>query len=150
MIKKVSILFAALFLSFQLLHAAKIPENAIGARLGWGVELSYQRALWGMNRLEADLGFFKDGFQISPTYQWVFDLSALSKGFNFYVGPGASLAFWGHGVGIGVSGQVGLDYYIPKSPIQLSLDFRPTFYLTPGTHFDAATVGFGVRYCFGQ
>ncbi|MDR0547631.1 MAG: hypothetical protein LBG77_08680 [Dysgonamonadaceae bacterium] len=141
---------------------AQVDGNAIGLRLGYGAEISYQHALGDANRLELDLGtsigsgYFGAG--LTGAYHWVFDLSTLSKGFNWYVGPGAHFALWNYkAVGsiegrtdfaLGIAGQIGIEYNLENIPLQLSLDYRPVFYFLPSTGGGWDSICFGVRYKF--
>jgi len=138
--------------------SAQVDGNAIGLRLGWGGEISYQHALGSANRLEMDLGLSlgSEHFAMGLTgiYQWVFDLSALAKGFNWYVGPGATAAFWSYkddniksAFALGVVGQIGIEYNF-DIPLQLSLDYRPAFLILPSTGFGWSDVALGIRYKF--
>ena len=74
-------------------QAQEISENAFGLRFGsnngFGVEISYQRALSNNNRLELDLGW-RNSDQISAIklaglYQWVWNIEG---SFNWYAGVG--------------------------------------------------------------
>ena len=143
-----TILFAA-----STLVAANAQSNAIGLRFGAGdgtsVEASYQRDLSDENRLEVDLGLnFDEVFCVAGVYQWVWDLSALSDGFKWYAGPGAGAYFFNGGAGIGIVGNVGIEYNF-NIPLQLSLDFRPGWYFFDGYNdFGWGGVGLAARYKF--
>ncbi|GHU69114.1 hypothetical protein FACS189413_07430 [Bacteroidia bacterium] len=128
---------------------AQVDGNAIGLRLGYGGEISYQHALGSSNRLELDLGTYWhdiEGANLTGVYQWVWDLSALSKGFNWYAGAGAYLGYFSE-FGIGVAGQVGIEYNF-DFPLQLSLDYRPALSIIPAVHFGSSDICLGVRYKF--
>lgn len=142
-------LIAVLAIGFASVTNAQVDGNAIGIRFGNGGEISYQHALGSANRLELDLGFGSwayGGVYLNGAYQWVWDLSALATGFNWYTGVGGALGI-NNGLGLGVLGQLGIEYNF-NIPIQLSLDWRPTFYLIPGTHFGYDGIALGVRYKF--
>jgi len=138
-----------LFLSaFMLLglaaatQAQDFSKNALGLRLGdndgFGGEISYQRGLSKNNRLEFDLGWRNskhvDAMKLVGLYQWVWDID---KGFNWYAGVGAGIGSWRYdyngvsenGSIILAAGDLGIEYNFAEVPLQLSLDFRPEFYL---------------------
>lgn len=161
------ILILALLACITTFVQAQGKGKAIGARLGWGAELSYQHPLQGSNRLEFDLGLY--GFDrystsvyLTGIYQKVFDLSSLSKGFNWYVGAGPQLGYYGvkgtevdgakvsgtHNFALGVVGQIGIEYNFAKTPIQLSLDWRPGVLILPAFGFGYESGGLGIRYKF--
>lgn len=91
-------LFGFIFLMATFsLNAQNFSENAIGLRLGdndgFGTEISYQRALSDINRVEIDLGWRTgsnfNGFQLTGLYQWVWQLDG---NFNWYAGAGGGIA----------------------------------------------------------
>ena len=143
----------SLVLAVTCLGFMNAQENAIGLRFIGdeisGVELSYQRNLCQKNRLEVDLGlnFKGSGVRAAAIYQWVWDLSVLADGFKWYAGPGAQAFIYKGGAGIGIVGNVGIEYTF-NIPLQLSLDFRPGWFFGDGDGFGWGGVGLGVRYKF--
>ena len=135
----------------------QVNGKAIGVRASYGAELSYQHPFSQANRLEADLGFYYDhGFNLAGIYQWVFDLSELATGFNWYVGLGPQIGSWDYhyngkdydGLALGIAGQIGIEYNF-DIPLQLSLDYRPGWYILPNSYGGAwEGVALGIRYKF--
>lgn len=130
-------------------------KNAIGLRLGWDLEVSYQRFFSEKNRIELDLGFpgFSfNGVQLTGVYHWVFQPSVFPKGLAWYVGPGLQVGYLGNHFVIAVAGQIGLEYTFEKVPIQLSLDYRPALGVaigkTTGFYDGWFSGGLGIRYKF--
>lgn len=118
-------------------YAQDISDHAIGMRLGdgdgYGAEITYQRALGDINRLEIDLGVeYGDdfnGFKATGIYQWVWNIDGE---FNWYAGAGGGLGSVDRdnddsGVFLQAAGQVGIEYNF-DIPLQLSLDIRPEIY----------------------
>lgn len=151
--KLLLVLIAVIGLSF-----AANAQNAIGVRLGggqdYGAELSYQKGIGGMNRLEFDLGYRSwekvNRFALSAIYQAHFDINAVPN-LGWYVGAGARVDLYtyaGTDIALGLVGQAGLDYHFDALPLQLSLDIRPCFYVYPGTDFTWGDVALGIRYMF--
>lgn len=129
---------------------ASAQPKAIGLRIGYGAEISYQHTLGGSNFLEADLGWAlgqNGGLDLGLSYD--FTVAPLGP-LNFYVGPSAQ-AWLGFGentvFGLGVGAQIGLEYTF-SFPLQLSLDWRPTFFFIPGTAFGWNSIALGIRYTF--
>lgn len=110
---------------------AQVDGKAIGLRFGAGTEISYQHPMGDANRLELDLGYGSwSVLGVTGVYHWVKDLSSVTDGLNWYIGPGVSLGYnsvWS-GLNIGVTGQIGAEYTF-NFPLQLSLDYRPTIYV---------------------
>jgi hypothetical protein len=128
------LLFIAL-ISMGLIAGAQVSSNALGARLYGGdnfsgAELSFQKGLNDRNRLELDasFGFKSDNSRVAlfGIYHWVWKIVG---GFNWYMGPGASLMYDNYDdngyVNVGVGGQIGIEYKFRDLPIQVSLDARP-------------------------
>ena len=118
------ILIAAMALGFVVTAAAQ--PKAVGLRLGYGVEATYQHNLGSSNFLEANLGL--DDFSIlnlAATYNWMIAKPQWTdRGeWGFYAGAGAAVGF-DQGPCIGAAGQVGLEYTF-WFPLQLSVDIRP-------------------------
>lgn len=153
------ILSIALVMSVYGTLSAQSNGKAIGVRGGGGGEISFQTALGGNNRLELDLGLNSwnsksdnGGFGLSGVYQWVWNLDALAQGFNWYVGFGPQIGSWNNssfsGFALGIVGQIGLEYNF-NIPLQLSLDYRPSWYILPNNYGGAwGGTAFAIRYTF--
>jgi len=151
----------ALVVSMAGALGAQSMDQAIGVRFGggfgYGAELSYQQPLGDANRLELDLGMSRWGFGLSGIYQWVWDLSDLAPGFNWYAGVGAGLGSYNfHYVddryrdselSIGLLGQIGIEYNF-EIPLQLSLDYRPGIYFVPSYYSSYDGICLAARYRF--
>jgi len=129
------LLFIVALISLGAVAGAQVLPNALGARLYGGdtysgAELSYQKGLNDRNRLELDASFgFKSDFKrfaLIGIYHWDWRIAG---GFNWYIGPGASLAYDNFDentyVNIGVGGQIGIEYKFRDLPVLVSLDSRP-------------------------
>ena len=135
-------MIAAMVLGFAV--AASAQPKALGLRVGYGAELSYQHNV-GENFIEADLGLesFKN-LGVAATYN--FNIAQFGEVFNFYAGPGIGLGM-GETLSVGIAGQAGIEYNFAEAPVQLSLDVRP--------YFDFVGIGLvgwyphlGIRYRF--
>ena len=121
-------------------------QNAIGLRLGYGADISYQRTLGSFNRFEADLGFTSYGFNLGGTYQWTWDIEN-AEGLGWYAGPGVTLGAWDNNFNVGITGQIGLEYAF-DAPISLSIDWKPAIHLINDIDFGWQGFALGVRYRF--
>jgi hypothetical protein len=76
------------------------------------------------------IGYFKDGFSVLGLYEWHFALNS-TRNLRAYVGGGGIVGFKneeaGGGAVLGVSGVIGLDYKFLKMPLNLSLDWQPSY-----------------------
>jgi hypothetical protein len=144
-------------------QAQDISKNALGLRLGsndgFGGEVSYQRGMSDINRLELDLGWRNskdvDAFKLAGIYQWVWNIDG---DFNWYAGVGGGLGSWSNsnnnnGTFIFAAGDVGIEYNF-DIPLQLSLDVRPELgfgdYKYTNSNLDTFSpdIALGVRYKF--
>lgn len=130
------ILIAVLALGIASVAAAQ--PRAIGVRLGWGFEASYQHTL-GNDFVEADLGLFTNSLNVAAVYDFMIAQPAWTdRGeWGFYAGPGAALGvgLWGNnGFNLAAAGQVGLEYTF-WFPLQLSFDVRAQLGYTFGHAF---------------
>lgn len=147
--KKFILTLAVIACTFSI---AKAQDNAIGVRFGYGIELSYQRMLHANNRLELDLGLsgFSRDFNLAGVYQWVWDLG-VAPGFNWYAGVGATLGLWDKNFGLGINGNIGIEYNF-NIPLAISLDWRPGLYYInkadPNFQFQWTGIALGIRYKF--
>jgi hypothetical protein len=151
----------ALVVSMVNVLMAQEDNKAIGLRLGsgfgGGAEISYQQPLSKDNRMELGLGLNSWGFGLNGVYQWVWDLSDLADGFNWYAGVGAGIGSYNFNYAInthspsdfsiGVLGQIGIEYRF-EIPLTLSLDYRPGIYLVPSFNGSYDGICIGARYRF--
>jgi hypothetical protein len=155
-----AVLFVGAVLSSQ---AQDISKNSIGLRLGdndgFGAEISYQRRLTPINRLEFDLGWRNsdevDAIKLAGMYQWVWNID---KGLNWYAGAGGGIGSWSYsnegesnnGSFVLISGNLGIEYQF-DFPLQLTLDVRPEIYLLSGDYRETnfgPDLALGIRYQF--
>ena len=140
-------------------QAQDLSKHAIGLRLGdndgLGYEISYQRALSESNRLQFDLGLRSkndvDAYKLTGIYQWVWDLSSLAPGFNWFAGAGGGVGSVdspdGSETFVNAAGNVGIEYSF-DFPLQLSLDTRPEIGIINGGSDLSLEIALGVRYKF--
>lgn len=144
------LLVVVAFLTVALCATAQ--PRAIGARLGYDLEVSYQHGFGSSNMLDCSLGFgLGNWISATAVYDWIWNISG---GWNWYAGPGAgvSLGLWDGGghFGINVGGQIGVEYNF-NIPLNLSLDYRPMINLLGfgNDHWmNFYSVALGVRYRF--
>ena len=143
------IIAAALLMGIAF--AASAQPRAIGLRLGYGTEASYQHTLNGENFIEANLGAFGFGaLQASAVYNFMIAQPAwTARGeWGIYAGAGVALGTGfskGYALNIDVVGQVGLEYTF-WFPLQLSVDLRPQFgvFIAENTRFHSEGAWGGV------
>ena len=146
---KKALLIVAAILGLAVVASAQ--PRALGIRAGYGAELSYQHTLGGQNFIEADLGWAlgnPGGLDLGLSYDFI--IAPLGP-LNFYAGPSAQAWMWfgeSSGFGVGVGAQLGLEYCFDSIPLQLSLDWKPSFNIVPASGFGWQGIALGIRYLF--
>ena len=161
-------LFVTLFVMCAIVGATMAQPRAIGARVGYNLEFSYQHSLGERMMMDLTAGATNvwNGWayaDVNAMFDWVFNING---GWNWYVGPGAGIGFgFGHWwkdygyipVRLNVGAQIGVEYQF-DIPLNLSVDWRPMVNVLgflPGEHgvkyplyYSFAGVALGVRYRF--
>lgn len=156
------LILAWIFLAVAAGAQAQMSDNALGVRLGGGSffegEISFQKALNNVNRLELDFGF-SSKYELTRLvttgiYQWHWNLN---QGLNWYAGPGGSVGLYSDDdrkgyLNIALGGQVGIEYNFQDHsvPLLLSMDVRPMWDFlgdNPGLGWGIA---FGIRYTWNH
>ena len=71
-----------------------------------------------------------------------------SPGLNWYIGIGPQVFLGNENNAIALVPVTGLEYNIPRSPLNFSFDWRPSFYLSSGTDTEAGRFGLSLRVAF--
>ena len=138
---------------------AYAQPRAIGARLGYGAEFSYEHGFNSGNMLSLEVGVPAfAGVEAAVTYDWIDPFGATvpwdKRGeWHWYMGVGGaaqwSWNFMKAGF-VGAAGRFGIEYDF-WFPLQLSIDFRPTLGVAiAGDDNGGIHAGFGYDvYCGG-
>ena len=158
---KKSLILAAILAVISVGSAVAQPR-AIGANIGYGIDLSYQHSLGEANMIDLSVNVpFFEGIGATATYDWVNPFGAVipwdyGGQWNWNLGVGAGLGIYGFKAPAfyaGVVGHVGISYDF-WFPMQLSLDYRPNIGIVGGEGITFNTSGLysgitlGVRYLF--
>jgi hypothetical protein len=157
--KQSFLLLSAIFIFFstttkaQKYNEGSDYKTAIGIKFLDGAGISFKHFINDKAAIEG-IGFFGGGgARITGLYEIHFDIESVD-GLKWYVGPGAHVGFYkniavlGSSSFIGVDGVLGLDYKVKNAPLNLSLDWQPTFEFGLNRGFIGSWGGFGVRYTF--
>ncbi len=127
-------------------------KTALGVKFYPGA-ITFKHFLDSKSAVEAIGYFYNHGTRITGLYELHYDISG-APGLKWYIGPGAHLGFydskWGGGVSVGVDGVLGLDYKFKGAPINLSLDWQPSFEFGNRRNkgFNGDWGGLAIRYVF--
>jgi len=133
-------------------YSSQSYTTALGVKFYPGA-ISLKHFVNGNNALEGLGYFWNKGFRITGLYEIHGNIGG-APGLRWYVGPGAHVGFYNDKYGgasaVGVDGVLGLDYKINSAPINLSLDWQPSFEFGNkyGNGFSGDWGGFAIRYTF--
>ena len=158
------VLFVAVLAMASIMAYAQ--PRAIGVRLGYGAQVSYEHALGSSNMISLEVGVpYFAALEASCTYDWIDPFGAAvpwnNRGeWHWYMGVGGAFQTTWTNPGamiIGAAGRIGIEYDF-WFPLQLSLDFRPTLGVAipyggsgkAGFGYDVygSGIGLGIRYKF--
>lgn len=138
-------------------------ETALGVKVwGDGGGISIKHFINSTDHALEGIGYFWNrGARFVGLYEFHGEFSPGADGLMWYVGPGAHIGFYndryydnrypdGNGSGsfIGIDGVLGLDYKFEGAPINLSLDWQPSFEFGDTRGFIGSWGGLGIRYTF--
>lgn len=132
-------------------------KSALGVKFYPGA-ISFKTFVKNNNALEFNGYFWKYGTRITGLYEFYGDINN-APGLKWYAGVGAHIGFWNDtwknaypgretGTAIGVDGVIGLDYKISGAPINVSLDWQPSFNFVGYSYFESGWGGLAFRYTF--
>lgn len=126
-------------------------KNALGVKVWDGAGISYKHFFTSNNAGELIGYFWNQGSRITGLYEIHGSISG-ATGLKWYIGPGVHIGFYntknGGGSFAGIDGVLGLDYKFSRAPINLSLDWQPSFEFGDGRGFVGSWGGLGIRYTF--
>jgi hypothetical protein len=157
--KKTIVLLIAVFLiTVTSVNAQSRSANSTTYTTALGLKfyptgVTLKHFLTGNHALEGIGYFYNYGTRITGLYEIYGDINN-APGLRWYIGPGAHVGFYntkyGGGSSAGVDGVLGLDYKVTNAPLNLSLDWQPSFEFGDNFNngFSGGWGGFGVRYTF--
>lgn len=150
-------LFTAAILFFSFSQAQSKSTNsstyktALGVKVWDGGGISFKQFVNGNNALELIGYFYNQGARITGLYEIHGPING-ATGLQWYIGPGAHIGFYnskyGDGVFAGIDGVLGLDYKFKGAPINISIDWQPSFEFGEDRGFYGNWGGLGIRYTF--
>lgn len=148
---KVLLALAAFLLA---LAATAQPYNkAIGIKFPVGTGITYKRFISPKSALEFQALAARENFMVDGLYEFHFPFEK-ATGLSWYVGPGVHAGFYksayqktySSNFDLGIDNVLGLDYKFNGLPLNMSLDWQPTFSFTGNSGAHAAYGGVALRY----
>jgi hypothetical protein len=135
-------------------------KTALGVKVWDGGGISLKHFFNNRNAGELIGYFWRHGFRLTGLYEIHGPISG-APGLKWYIGPGLHVGTYNdhhyhnhrddhhHShASVGIDGVLGLDYKINRAPINLSLDWQPSFEFADGHGFNGSWGGLGIRYTF--
>jgi hypothetical protein len=143
MMKKLFTISAILLMFSSFTFGQEIGIR-FGEVTGGNVAVDGVFSLGQFSRIHGDISFGNNG--IGVDLLWDFIYQPLSgEAFKWYAGVGPFLNIQDP-FGLGVVGELGLDYHFNNVPISISADWRPSFRIIENTDFDVVGFGLNIRY----
>ena len=144
------VLSVATLLFFSHQSAAQSGyQTALGVKVWDGGGISLKHFVNGNNALEGIGYFWRQGARITGLYE-IHGAINNAGGLQWYIGPGAHIGFYNDRYGnrnfIGIDGVLGLDYKFSGAPINVSIDWQPSFEFGDNRGFVGNWGGLGIRY----
>lgn len=134
-------------------------KTALGVKFYPGGAITIKHFTKSTAAIEGLAYFWGDGFRITGLYEFHGNITG-AKGLKWYVGPGAHVGFWNSRYWnrrypgyktealFGIDGVLGLDYKFKGAPINMSIDWQPSFEFGDYGSFNGNWGGLGIRYTF--
>jgi hypothetical protein len=150
-----SILASLLFISAAQAQSKSANSSsyttALGVKVFDGGGISFKHFISDKNALELIGYFWNRGSRITGLYEIHGPISG-ANGLQWYIGPGVHIGFYntkyGNGSFAGIDGVLGLDYKFKGAPINMSVDWQPSFEFGDNRGFYGSWGGLGIRYTF--
>lgn len=158
--KKLMLLVIAsgLMFSVNAQSLGRTYKTAIGVKIWDGAGITLKHFVKPNAALEGIFYFNDNGVRITGLYEIHGDISG-APGLKWYIGPGAHIGFYdykkepdyyGNETFFGIDGVLGLDFKFNKAPINVSIDWQPSFEFGDNRGFVGNWGGLGIRYAFGK
>lgn len=125
--------------------------TALGLRLGYPFGITVKHFVAPQGALEGIFGFWYGGVNITGLYEYHMPINGV-EGLKWFVGGGLDFTSWSYGGykggSVAIDGIIGLDYKIKTAPVDISLDWKPSLYITGVKGFYGTGAAISVRYTF--
>jgi hypothetical protein len=154
--RKIFVSGLALFAVYSLQAQSRSDKGysyttALGVKVWDGGGISLKHFFDDKHAGEVIGYFWYRGVRFTGLYEFHFDING-APGLKWYAGPGAHVGVYntkyGDGGFIGIDGVLGLDYKFNIAPINISLDWQPSFEFGADRGFVGNWGGLGIRYTF--
>ena len=150
----IKLLFVLLFLCAIATQSATAQANGDTYKTAIGVKF-YPTGVTIKTFMKPNLAFeaigyfWERGTRITGLFEYHYSLTPSGR-LKWYIGPGAHVGFYKQdffdgGTSVGIDGVLGLDYKFPGIPINVSLDWQPSYEFGNYDGFSGNWGGIGLR-----
>lgn len=146
--KKIMLMIAIVFFAMVVKAQKSNGNTALGFKF-YPTGVTFKKSIKNGNAYEL-LGYFWRGSRFTGLYEIHKDIEGVN-GLRWYYGPGVHVSFYDRSYytgsnNLGVDGVLGLDLTFDGFPINLSLDWQPSFDFGEGAGFVSGFGGLSIRY----
>lgn len=152
------LIIAMMAIGFSSLGIAQDYNTGVGLRAGFTSGLTVKHFLGSKSAIEGIFGTRWHGVELTGLYE-IHNRAFDTDRFTWFFGFGAHIGFWDgdhtywgdHDTNytvVGLDGILGLEYSFVEVPINLSLDWKPSFNVVGNTDFWADGGALSIRYIF--
>ena len=150
-------LLLVLFLAFSAQFAySQAYLTSVGLRAGVAPGITLKHFVRTDAALEGILTTRGKGINITGLYEWHSPLGEVEN-FFWYIGGGGHIGFWDDDsymkgdftesyVALGIDGILGMEYTFEEIPLNISLDWKPTFNIVEYSGFWGDELALSARY----
>lgn len=132
-----------------MFFAYHVSAQEIGIRFGdmYGNNIGLDATIPIKNkRIHATVSF-GNNVGVDAIYDFAVESIFRSPDLRYYAGVGLTTLFASE-FKLGVMGELGIEYSFPRTPVSLSLDYRPAIMIIEKMDFIYSNFGLNVRYRF--
>ena len=158
------LLFIGTFLLLATSLNAQDYYTSVGIRAGLTNGLTVKHYISDIDAIEGTLVIREGGFVLTGLYEYVneFRFDFNTDGLKWFYGFGAHVGYWSGNVDntignfgdqveggvtiIGADGVVGVEYTFENFPMNISVDWQPTFNLIGNSGWSGDSIALSLRY----
>ena len=134
---------------FLVFFGYQLSAQEIGVRFGdmYGNNIALDATIPIKNKRIHTTISFGSNVGVDAIYDFAVESIFRSPDLHYYAGVGLTTLF-ASDFKLGVMGELGIEYSFPRTPLSLSLDYRPAIMIIEKMDFIYGNFGLNVRYRF--
>ena len=134
---------------FLIFFACQMSAQEIGIRFGdmYGNNIALEATMPIKNKRIHTAVSFGSNVGLDMIYDFAVESMFRSPDLRYYAGVGLTTLF-ASDFKLGVTGELGIEYGFPRTPLTVGLDYRPAIIIVEEMDFIYGNFGLNVRYRF--